>query len=111
MINLNVETTINGRLLKPDSRLNALITDYILNNIGIVPAEEKIKVNGLRKPFLRWDEDETLRFAQEVEALVAGGTKERQICFALSEKYQHRSPGSLYQKIVELKKKGLIKYK
>ncbi len=111
MINLNVETTINGRVLRADSRLNALITDYILDNLGVVPeeaSERKVKVMGR---IIKWDEDETLRFAQRVEELHQGGTKDGQIGFALHEEFQKRTPGSLYQKIKELQKKGIIKYK
>ena len=110
MIHFNVETTINGRLLEPDSRLNKLITEFILDNIGLRSQPKESEEKKDRKPFLRWDEDETLRFAQRVEELHQGGTKDGQIGFALSEHFQHRSPGSLYQKIQELKKKGIVKY-
>jgi hypothetical protein len=120
MINLDIEVLVNGRPIKIDSRLNDLISSYLVEKIGgleqtpILDHTTPKKYPSARvygeKPRTKisWTDDEILVFAEKATELRKQGLSYREVAEKLGPDFKNRSGGAMFQKMVELKKKGLI---
>lgn len=126
MIEIDIDVLVNGKPIRIESDLNDLLSEYILKKVGITqrtnildsidPADVPKKhykparlfgEQELKVP--RWTDDEETAFAVSVEELRKTGMNFSKIAEQLSPQFGDRSKGALYQKVMELKKKGVIK--
>lgn len=121
MVNLDIEVRVNGKRVVMSEKLGDLISNYLLEQIGLI---EQVSILDNIKPkkfpkakvygetgFSKtsWTEDETLQFIMRVEEIRKDGTSFSKMGKILSPEFKDRTPGALYQKIMELKRKGMIK--